>query len=340
MTNFQSFLLLTFLLVLSGFGSSASARLVTQQEWQCDVDLHQGDSGVLFLIRAEGKVKGGIKIDSNTTPMNHRIGGTWKDGLLNLNRLFRSDVDYAMAATMQRTEKKLVQLGGRYGLAFKGVWSGECKFISERKIQVADSDTDSEPKPDKPVVKAGPSTNVKALPYKPTTKDRIKFSATASHPDGVRSISFILDGQVIKTCRRNRCNASSPPLSAGKHIWRVDAVSKSGFKNPRYPSEMIVKTAPPVVGRCTIMGKATGRSSDIARIFSVSAYGPNNDTKFVASSRFKNGRYELKGLKPGQYKLFADTRADTAIGVHPSQVTVRCRKQKAVERVHKNFEFR
>jgi hypothetical protein len=245
-----------------------------------------------------------------------------------------------MAAIMVRTGKQNIQLGGRFGLGYKGVWSAECEFVSEKQVNVPDSDENSEPKPDKPIVKAGPSTNVKALPYKPTTKDRINFSATAAHSDGVRSISIILDGRVLKTCQRSRCRVSSPPLSAGKHIWRVDAVSKSGYKNPKYPSELIVKMAPKVVGRCTIKGNATGRSSEISRIFSVSAYGPDDDNKFVASSRFKDGRFELKGLQPGKYKLRVDTRADTAIGAHPSQVTVRCRKSNAAVRVNTNFEFR
>ncbi|MBL4671166.1 MAG: hypothetical protein JKX81_02810, partial [Arenicella sp.] len=326
--------------LVCGFGGSVFAKSVSQQEWQCNVDLHQGDRGVLFLIRAGSKISGGIKIASNTAPMNHRITGSWVGSSLKLKRLLSNDVDYAMVAIMQRTDKKIVQLGGRYGLNYKGVWSGECRFISEKKIQVTDPVRNTEPKPDRPITNAGPSTNVKALPYKPTTKDRIKFSATASHPDGVRSISFVLDGRVIKTCRRSRCNATSPPLSPGKHIWRVDAVSKSGYRNPKYTSELIVKMASQLKGQCTIKGKATGRSSDIARIFSVSAYGPNNDRLFVKSSRFKDGRFELKNLQPGNYKLFVDTRADTPIGAHPSQATVRCRRSNGAVRVHKDFEFR
>ena len=338
MTNFKSVSVLILLLILSVFGSTVSAKQVTQQDWKCDVDLHQGESGVLYISRAEGKVKGGIRTDGDTATLNHRFTGTWEGRSLHLNLNSSRDDKFAMAAVMVRTGKKRIQLGGRYGLAFKGFWSAECEFLAEKKIHVSEENT--EPRPDKPIVKAGPSTNVKALPYKPTTKDRIKFSATASHPDGVRSISFVLDGRVIKTCRRSRCEVSSRPLSAGKHIWRVDAVSKSGYKNPKYPKEMIVKPAPQAAGRCSIVGKATGRSADVARVFFVSAYGPDNETKLAKTSSFENGSFELKGLQPGKYRLYVDTRADTAIGVSPSQVTVRCRKSNAAVRVHKNFEFR
>jgi len=341
MNIIKSISILLMLLIFINSTQNAHAERVTQQEWQCEVDFHYGDSGVLFLTRVKNKVKGGIKIESDITPLNHRVSGSWNGRALALNRTSAKAPKYAMAAVIVPIGRKKARLGGRFGLAYQETWSGECELLSKKKIELSGPDNDdTETTTDKPVVKAGPSTSVKALPYQPTTKDRIKFSATASHPDGVRSISFILNGRVIKTCRRSRCEASSPPLSAGKHIWRVKALSKSGYENPKYPKELIVKAAPQAPGKCSIHGKATGRSSDIARIFFVSAYGPNSEQKFAATAPFRDGRFELKGLQPGRYKLYLDTRADTPIGVYPSQVTVRCRRSNTAIRVHENFEFR
>jgi len=326
---------LAFVLLLSLLINNALAKQITQNEWDCSIDLENGDVGTLFLVQTENKVKGGIKVFRNTDSLLYDVKGIWAGRSLSINRAAGSARKYAMDAIMIRSSRKRLHLGGRFGLDYRGIWSGECLLTSSKNIQVPGRDTNVEATPDKPQIKAGPSTSVRATPYNPTTNDSVKFSATASHPDGVKSISIILDDRVIKTCRSRRCSIVTRPLSKGKHIWRVEAVSRSGFKNPKYSKDLIVKKALEV-GQCLIKGKASGRPVSVTNNFSVHAYGPNNDSKFRVSARIKNGRYQLKKLPEGNYRLFVDERGDSPIRVSPSPITVRCSKSGTVTQ---NFEF-
>jgi len=53
---------LAFVLLLSLLINNALAKQITQNEWDCSIDLENGDVGTLFLVQTENKVKGGIKV--------------------------------------------------------------------------------------------------------------------------------------------------------------------------------------------------------------------------------------------------------------------------------------
>ncbi len=332
MKNVNGFAILILGLAVLFAASPAEAKRVSIQDWQCEFQIEPGVDGVLFMSRSQGKVRGGIKSTGGESDLNHRIEGTWVKRELNINRQFEPDDEFALSAIIIRTSKTAAVMAGRYGESYASVVVGDCEFLDERFIEVPDE----KPETEKPVSRAGPSTTTKMLPYKPTTADRPEFSVTASHSDGVRSISIVLDGRVVKRCNSSSCKYRAPRLSAGKHVWRADAVSKSGYQNPKYPKEFNVSKVAQT-GRCSIKGRATGGKADMSRIFVVNLFGPDNNNNFRASARFTNGSYQFNRLPAGRYQMVVDTRADTPVGASPSPTTVRCDSTGTVRR---NFRFR
>lgn len=322
-------------IVLLLLADNAYAKRVTQQEWQCSVDLGQGRTGDLFLIRAEGEVKGGVRVASDTEPLNHRIVGVWENKNLFITRLSDNSREYAMAAIMLFNGRKKILMGGRYGTVYQHTWSGDCEFVSEKEIEVSDDDTVGTTT-DEPQQLVRPSLRAKVTPNRPTTKDRVEVSATASHPRGIKSVSIFINDELVKTCRSQSCKKSWPSLREGTYSWHVEAVSNTGTKNGQRPRDLVVRKAP-AVGRCSIKGKAKGRSADSANLYAVNVYGPNNSNNFKESKRFSNGRYQINNLSEGVYQLFVDTRMDLPIRVSPNPTRVRCGKSGVVTR---NFEFR
>lgn len=188
-----------------------------------------------------------------------------------------------------------------------------------------------------PTSKPGPSLNTRAQPYEPTTEDRVRFEARASHSSGVESVTFHVDGRAVKTCRTATCVYVGGPYPAGEVRWRVSAKSRDGGETYGYDSELAI-TAAPAGGSCVLRGRATGPGADVAHVFFANIYGPDDPNRFRESARFdRSGRFRSSGLPDGQYRLVLDTRADLAVGVEPRQTTVRCSGGRAPERI---FEFR
>ncbi len=188
-----------------------------------------------------------------------------------------------------------------------------------------------------PTDKPGPALHLRAQPYEPTSGDRVRFDARASHSSGVESVTFHVDGRAVKTCRAASCEYLGGPYPAGVVRWRVSAKSRDGGES--YGSERELRiTAAPARGSCVLKGRATGPRAEAADIFFANVYGPDDPSKFRETVRFdRAGRFRSSGLPDGQYRLVVETRADLAVGVRPRQRTVRCRGGSAPEML---FEFR
>jgi hypothetical protein len=101
-----------------------------------------------------------------------------------------------------------------------------------------------------------------------------------------------------------------------------------------------VRRIPPVVvtGTGSVSGKIYGPGMYAAKVFHVSLYGPDDFKQFKETKKFDDsGSYTFTGLTPGKYRIVVDTKADIAIGPHPSYQVVEC-KENAVQDV--NFELK
>lgn len=168
-----------------------------------------------------------------------------------------------------------------------------------------------------PTSKPGPSLNIKAQPYKPTTQDRVTFIADAAHSAGVESVTIHVNGRVVKTCNTSHCEYTGGPYPAGRLVWKVSAKSRDGGVNMGHDIYLDIKQMD--AGTGSISGKAYGRGAGSARAFFVALYGPDNFSLHRDTKSFdQNGRYSFTGLPNGRYKLIVDTRADIFYAPHPS----------------------
>jgi len=76
---------------------------------------------------------------------------------------------------------------------------------------------------------------------------------------------------------------------------------------------------------CSISGMVRGPGVELASVFRVSLYGPD-DLRTVKETRpfDASGRYTFTGLAPGRYRVGVDTKADVMVGPHPPYRSVDC----------------
>jgi hypothetical protein len=89
-------------------------------------------------------------------------------------------------------------------------------------------------------------------------------------------------------------------------------------------------------GSCTISGAATGPRADLAQVFQLVLYGPDNDRLARARQHFGQA-YLFKNLPDGRYVIVPDTKADVAVSVSPRRQVVQCRGGSLTGA---NFDFR
>jgi hypothetical protein len=92
----------------------------------------------------------------------------------------------------------------------------------------------------------------------------------------------------------------------------------------------------PVSGSCTISGAATGPRADVARVFQLVLYGPDNDRLVRARQPFGQA-YLFENLPDGRYLIVPDTKADVAVTLSPRRQVVQCRGGSLTGT---NFDFR
>lgn len=311
-----------------GFACAASA--METQKWECAVDLHQGDNGTLSMDRKGEDLSGTLSFKRNNSVFENEVSGRWLGNEINIKRLLDASSSELMAGIVVSLGTKKVKIGGRFSAEYQGVWSADCDLVSSA---IADSTNSSGSSVSNSIA---PSTTSRINPSNPTNKDRIKFSARATHPDGIESISFFLDKKKIHTCEGTTCEFSGGRLAKGKHSWYVQAISKSGTKNTARPNELMVG-AGNSTGNCSISGIATGPSAQLSSIYRINLLGPDNSNSLRASTEFKDSRYSFIGLPEGQYTLKIDTRADKGVLASPLSTTAKCQ---ATGELTIDFDFR
>ena len=299
------------------------------ENWACALNLHQGDTGTLSLIRLNNNVDGVIKINRNNSVLESEVNGSWVGNSIDLKRLLGSNSNESMIGTVVTLGTAKVNIGGRFSDGFQGVWSANCDLIAGGASNNTSLTTN-------PVTEVQPSTSSRISPNTPNQEDRITFSAVATHPEGVESIDIFLGNQNIHSCEGSSCNFTYGPLSPGNYTWRVDATSTNGVKSSESVNEFVISENV-VSNSCTISGTATGFAATQSSFYLVNLYGPNNDNLFREAVSFTDSQYEFTDLPSGRYLLSVDTRVDESVLASPSSITINCQRQ---SNLTQDFSFR
>jgi len=294
------------------------------QNWECALDLHQGDKGTLTLNKNGDSLDGVIRFSRNDNVFESEVSGDWNAGKIDLTRLLGAGSTELMTGVAVALGTKKMNIGGRYSAGYQGVWSANCDLVSES------NNTKS--------VEGEVFTETKVTPEIPTNKEKVTFDVSASHPDGIKQISIFLGSEEIHTCTTDECEFSYGPLSKGIYSWRVESLSNSGSKSMETDrlviqstkskkSNQLVASSQKKQNKCKISGRATGAYGPLAEIYSVKLYGPDTTTLLKASSNFVGGVYQFVNLPAGQYQLIVDTKGDREVVVVPNSKILNCESQ-------------
>lgn len=295
--------------------SVANSQSVTEnQQWECALDLHQGDTGTMSLNRSGNNIDGEIRVTRNELVLESNLDGRWIGNEIDLNRLLDSNSSEAMTGVVLALGTEKVKIGGRFSNDYHGVWSADCDLVAGSTVAQA-----SEISSPEAVV---PSTRSSLSPSNPTNRDRLTFSADATHAEGIEKITFFLGSDEIGVCETTECEVAHGPLPSGVYTWRVEVTSENGV-SAETTNQFSIQNIDSQ-NNCQISGIATGASGGLAEIYLVKLYGPNDDQILRATSGFDNGRYQFSNLAVGEYKLIVDTRADQGVLATPANTILSC----------------
>ena len=320
-------------LLISSYCFSSQAQTQTEQ-WECAVNLQQGDTGTMSLSKDGDQVEGSITTVRNSNDFKSELSGRWSDNIINLTRLLDANSNEPMAGIVVTLGTEKIKIGGRFSSDYQGVWSADCNLVSSSSVTDEESATDA---PDgtstpNPVV---PSITSRVSPGKPSSKDKIKLSARASHPDGIASIVFFVGGKKVHSCDSAACEFEYGRLKKGKYNWYVQATSKSGSSNDKVNNEFVVGSVN--ASTCNFRGFATGPAANLSLSYRVSLVGTGERSKYRNSTEFKELKYVFTDVPKGEYMLTVDTQADPSVLWSPRSASVKCGSQ---AEVRQNFDFR
>jgi len=316
--------LLCLLLLLIATSSHANSR----EQWECALDLQQGDKGSMTLNRSEASVSGAISFDRNGSEFTQELEGRWLNREIELKRFLNSTSNQTMHGIAIRVGTKQVKMGGRYAEGLNSVWSADCDLISI-------IDTKSEGSSDKSQTPVPPSLSSRATPFKPSSRDKIQFAAQAFHPDGIESITFFLNDKSIHRCESKECRVTHGALKAGEHQWHVIAKSKTGAENTKRTNKLLVDQIKRS-GSCAISGIATGQAAAQSNDVIIRISGGAGGQTINKSSGFDAGTYRFEGLPAGSYVVSIDVPKSLGILVSPTTKQLDCDDTQSLQQ---NFEF-
>lgn len=305
-------------------GSNLSVANSTEQ-WQCALDLQQGDKGSMTLEKSNASVTGSISINRNGSDFSQEVEGRWNQQEVELKRFVNNSSNQTMHGIAIRVGSKQVKMGGRFAEGLNGVWSADCDLVSA----VASKDAASS---DKTASQAEPSISVRTIPPQPSQRDKIEFSARAFHADGIESIAFYVNDKEIHRCESEQCSVKYGPLKAGKSQWHVIAKSKSGVENTQRDIDLLIATNANS-GKCHISGIATGPAVAQSQSVGIRLTRRGKDQ----STRFDAGIYSFENLTAGNYVMSVDAADNLGVIVSPASVQIKCGAGGSIQQ---NFEFR
>lgn len=317
--------------LLSVNAAGITAATAATQEWACAVNLQQGDAGSMSLVREGDQVDGVITITRNDSVFESAISGRWNGNTIDLKRLHDANTNQPFAGIVVTLGTEKVKIGGRFSNTYQGVWSADCDLVSS-----SPSNGKSNTASDTAQASVEPSITSRVTPSNPSDKDRVTLSAQASHPDGIKTVSFYIGDKKIHSCNGDSCKFTHAPLSAGKYVWHVEAVSQSGVKNSKNLNDFVVRVDKRS-RTCTISGLATGPSAELSISYRVNLLASNNSKRFKSSRQFKRNAYEFTNIPVGNYVLEVDTVGDTSVLIAPQSANIACTPQ---GRIKQNFDLR
>ena len=334
MFQFQSIFKLSIFLVFTG--GLVNQAYAQNQQWECAVNLQQGDTGVMSLSRKGSQVEGAMTTVRNSTDFNSEIKGSWNNNEINLTRLTGANSNEPMAGIVVTLGSKKVKMGGRFSTEYHGVWSADCVLVSTASsVGPSNTSGSSQSATAEDVAAAPPSLTSRVSPSEPTSNKQITLSARASHPQGIESIDFFVNGKKAHTCDTDSCSYKHGSLKTGRHTWYAQATSKSGTKSAKQANQLVVSSAK--AATCTVSGTATGPSANLSLSYRVILEALNDESRFRVSTEFDGLRYRISGIPKGEYAISVDTLADSSVLWSPTTAIVKCDSQKDLQQ---NFDFR
>ena len=115
---------------------------VGAERWRCDIDLHQGDTGVLEFTRSDGAIEGRTVVTRNTGagPFEHSISGHWRGDVIEFRRVLNPPTshqgfkgiavrteDATNRSTDMRPDDPKIRMAGRFAFKYSGLWSADCR---------------------------------------------------------------------------------------------------------------------------------------------------------------------------------------------------------------------
>lgn len=311
------------------FANQAHAQT---EQWECAVNLQQGDTGTMSLTKNASQVEGRLTTVRNGNDFKSELNGSWNDNTLNLTRLLDASSNEPMAGVVVSLGTNKVKIGGRFSSEYQGVWSADCDLVSSLAIAQPSSD---ESEADDASNSIPPSITSRVSPSTPSTNDRIKFSARASHPDGIKSLAFYIGAKKVHSCDSNACEFEYGPVNNGTYNWYALATSKSGISNEQRTYQLVVSRAR--AATCLISGAATGPSANLALSYRVTLVGRGDQVGFRTSSAFRDLKYAFNNIPKGEYTLSIDTQSDPSVLWSPRAPLIKCGAQAEIQQ---NFDFR
>jgi hypothetical protein len=97
----------------------------TSTNWECSLDLHQGDTGTLVMVRTGEAVRGKTAILRG--PQTHEISGIWSDRVVRFDRTLSETSRQVFVGVAEPVSPTEVRMAGRFAAGFRGIWSAECR---------------------------------------------------------------------------------------------------------------------------------------------------------------------------------------------------------------------
>lgn len=96
--------------------------------WKCSLDLHQGDTGSLTLIRKGVAISGSTWISRGS--QEHEISGSWRGDSIRFRRtLSPATTHQDFVGVAAAAGDGSVRMAGRFAAGFRGIWSADCEPV-------------------------------------------------------------------------------------------------------------------------------------------------------------------------------------------------------------------
>jgi len=176
-----------------------------------------------------------------------------------------------------------------------------------------------------------PDVTIANSPAKPTTEDKVTFTATASDPGGIGKVEIYVNGKMVEGCSDSPCTYVGGPYPLGSVTYAAHASDKSNNKATAGPGSFTIKDAEAPVVTIAINPSApttkekvtfTATASDLGGIGKVQIYVKNVKVQECTGSpcTYVGGPYPLGSVT---YAAHASDKSDNKAVAGPNSFTTR-----------------